>query len=392
MTHRSIFCYAWDLADAGVGNVSEELRARHINTFSLACAYHAGKFLRPHGQNGKIYFPEDGTAYFKPRAERYGAIKPHTNSLMADQDVLADCCAQDGFEVTAWMVLMHNSRLGEQNQEVCVTNAFGDRYIYNLCPSAPAAREYAIALCQDVTDAYPVAGISLESPGFLPFQHGYHHEFSLMRQNSWLDNLLGLCFCHYCTAGAEKSGIDVHGLQHRVREMVNGYLSSDIDYEDDMADAFWVSEIVIDPDLGPFLNWRCQVVESLIADIREAVRDDAFVSVIPSVDRPTSSAWYEGSDLAGLAKAADFVEVCFYEPGINRIRGDLHDVLRRIGDAGQLRAVLRPGYPDLTDANAVRQAVDILVQAGIKDIGFYNYGHLRTSSLDWMAAALETAK
>ena len=37
-------------------------------------------------------------------------------------------------------------------------NAFGDRYIYSLCPSAPEVREYAVALCKDVTDNYPVIG------------------------------------------------------------------------------------------------------------------------------------------------------------------------------------------------------------------------------------------
>ena len=46
-----------------------------------------------------------------------------------------------------------------------VANAFGDRYVYNLCPSAPEARAYAIGLARDVTESYPVAGVSLETPG-----------------------------------------------------------------------------------------------------------------------------------------------------------------------------------------------------------------------------------
>jgi hypothetical protein len=383
-----MFCYAWDLADAGVSTVAEELRARQINTITLACAYHAGKFLRPHGNSGRVFFPEDGTAYFKFNGDRYGAIKPQANSLLGEQDVLSACCDMDDFQVNAWLVLLHNSRLGEKHPAASVMNAFGDRYIYSLCPSAPSVREYAVALCKDVTDSYPVAGITLETPGFLPFEHGYHHEFALLQQNSWLNNMLGLCFCNHCTRGAEAASIDAAALHRRVAAMVDDYLASDVDYSDDMATAFWLNDLATDPDLSKFLRWRCQVVESLIAEIRSTVRSDAAVAVIPSVARPTSGAWYEGSDLAGLARVADFVDVCFYEPGVERIRSDLHDVMRRVGDVDRVRAILRPGYPDLGNAPAVQQAVALLDDAGIDNIGFYNYGHLRPASLDWMAAAL----
>jgi len=388
LAHRSMYCYAWDLAEAGVSAVADILRARHINMITLAGAYHAGKFLRPHGLEGKVYFPEDGTAYFKTRPERYGAIRPVENSLLDDLDIFDESCRLGDFEVNAWMVLMHNSRLGQAHPESCVENAFGDRYIYNLCPAAPAARAYAVALCSDITDAYPVIGLSLETPGFLPFQHGYHHEFGLVRQNSWLDNLLGLCFCTHCMTGAGAEGIEAAALRHRVRTVIEGYLASDVDHADDMAAAYWLSDIVLDPDLGQFLRWRCRTVESLIAEIRHAVRSDAAVSVIPSVARPTAGAFYEGSDLGGLAEVADCLDVCFYEPSVARIASDLHDVKRRVGDAAVVRGLLRPGHPDLTSAEQVAAAVRTLHDGGVSDIGFYNYGHLRTASLDWVGAAL----
>ena len=254
MAYRSMYCYAWDLAEEGVDTVAENLRERHINTITLAGSYHAGKFLRPHGLGGKVYFPEDGTAYFKTDASGYGKIKPVENSLLASSDVLEECCNLDGMSVNAWMVLMHNSLLGEANPDCCVANAYGDRYIYNLCPSAPAAREYAVSLCRDLTDNYSVDGISLETPGFLPFEHGYHHEFALVRQNSWLNNLLGICFCPHCVEGAAASDIDAGRLRSHVREAVETYLSSEIDFPDDMADAFWMSDLVCDPDLVAFFS------------------------------------------------------------------------------------------------------------------------------------------
>ena len=73
---------------------------------------------------------------------------------------------------------------------------------------------------------------------------------------------------------------------------------------------------------------------SLVGEIRDAVRDDATVAVIPSVARPTGGAWYEGTDLAALAKITGVIEACFYEPSVARIRADIFDVKRRMGETG----------------------------------------------------------
>ncbi len=390
MAYRSVYCYAWDIAELGVRSVADELQAIRINTITLAGSYHAGKFLRPHGTKGKVFFPEDGTAYFKTDPSRYGMIRPQENSLLASADIFEEFCKLESMKVNAWMVLMHNSLLGQRHLDCCVANAFGDRYIYNLCPASSAAREYAVSLCADLSDRYEVDGITLETPGFLPFAHGYHHEFSLVRQNTWLDNLLGICFCDACLNGAAVAGIDAKSLRKRVAKAIEGYFASDIDFADDMASAFWTADLVTDPDLCAFFRWRCSVVESLIEDIRQAVRPDATVSVIPSVARPTGGAWYEGSDIARLSQIADFVEVCFYEPGPDRIAGDIHDVSRRCGGVDKLRGILRPGHPDLTDRGQVVSAVQTLVAAGIEDIAFYNYGHVRRSGLEWIGDALSS--
>ncbi len=388
MVYRSVFSYAWDLADAGVAAVSDDLSARHINTITLAVAYHAGKFLRPHGRSGRVYFPEDGTVYFPADVARYGEIKPVHNHMVGDGDPLGDCCAVQSMNTQAWLVLMHNSLLGQKYPEACARNAFGDRYIYSLCPANPANREYAVTLCTEVAEKYPVTGLSLETPGYLPFEHGYHHEFSLVPQDAWLNNLLGLCFCPHCVAGAEADGIDASGLQARTASAIDMWFAGEVAYPADMAGAFWTAEIATDPDLARFLQWRCRVVTSLVSEIRAAVRADAAISVIPSVARPTSGAWYEGSDLAALCGVADHLEACFYESSVERIRADLQDVTHRCGGTGKLRGILRPGAPDLTSREAVAGAVAALVAGGIEDISFYNYGHLRQSSLDWMAEAL----
>src|SRR3954467_4064758 len=167
MNYVAIYAYPWDLADEGVSSVVERVAALGINTITIAASYHAGKFLRPHGPGGKVYFPEDGTVYFNADGSRYALMTPVVSRLTRERDVLRQLTSDGRVAVNAWLVLLHNSRLGAIHPDSTVRNAFGDRYVYSLCPSAPESREYAIRLCRDVTDNYGVTGISLETPGFL---------------------------------------------------------------------------------------------------------------------------------------------------------------------------------------------------------------------------------
>ena len=392
MNYRAIYTYAWDLADEGVGNAVDQFKSLGLNTVTIAGSYHAGKFLRPHGKTGKVYFPEDGTVYFKAAATRYRSIKPVHNSMLDSQDVLAELCKKNDISTNVWLVLFHNTLLGMRHPEATVSNAFGDRYIYSLCPSHPDARAYALGLTRDVTESYPVSGLSLESPGFAPYAHGYHHEFALNQPNRWLDNQLGLCFCDHCIMGAKAAGINATSLKTKVAKDISDYLATDIDFPADMAEAFWLADSQCDGELKAYLAWRCGVVTSLVAEIRDRVRKDATVAVIPSVARPTGGAWYEGSDLAALAGVADFIEACFYEPCAARVKADLFDVKRRLGGSENLHGILRPAWPDLQSKSEFLAAVEALVAGGLKGLAFYNWGHLRRANLDWIADAMKIAE
>ena len=388
MSYKAIYTYAWDLAETGVATAGKEFRDLGLNTVTIAGSYHAGKFMRPHGKAGKVYFPDDGTVYFNADPSRYGDIKPVPNRLLGERDVLRELVETSGMAVNVWLVLLHNTRLGMAHPDAVVRNAFGDPYYYNLCPSAPDARAYAIGLASDVTKSYPVSGISIEAPGFSPYAHGYHHEFALMKSNPWLENMLGLCFCDHCVTAAEKKGIDARRFKAEVVADISAYLDSDIDYPADMAEAFWRADIAADGDLRRYLDFRNGVVTSLVAEIRSAVRPDADVAVIPSVARPTSGAWYEGSDLAALAEATGIIEACFYEPSAMRVKADLFDIRRRLRGAGKLRGILRPSHPDLSTKSEFLAAVEVLRDGGVDELAFYNWGHLRRANLAWIADAM----
>jgi hypothetical protein len=389
MGYKAIYAYPWDLAEIGVSPAFERFASLGLDTVTVAGSYHAGKFLRPHGKTGKVVFPQDGVVYFTPERKRYGSIQPLAHSMIASGgEVLRELSEQRKLATNVWLVLLHNTRLGMMHPDATVANAFGDRYVYSLCPSAPDARAYAIGLALDVAESYPVAGVSLETPGFLPYAHGYHHEFALLRPNRWLDSQLGLCFCEHCAARAKQAGIKIEPLRRQVASDIEAYLKSDVDFPPDMAEAFFLADTRTDGELAAFLALRCDIVTSLVREIRQAMRRSATVAVIPSVARPTAGAWYEGSDLKALAEAAGIIEACFYEPGAQRIKADLHDVKRRLRGAGALRGILRPAFPDLEGKTEFLAAMRALGAAGLSGVAFYNWGHIRDSHLDWIPEGL----
>ncbi len=206
-------------------------------------------------------------------------------------------------------------------------------------------------------------------------------------KNKWQDAQLGLCFCAHCVREAESKGIDATGLKRQVARHVEAHRESDTDFADDMAEVFWLAD-VRDGEMSAYLQLRCESVTSLVAEIRGAVGGDAIGYVIPSIVRPSAGAWYEGTDLAALAEVADVIEACFYEPGVQRVRADIFDVKRRMRGEGKLRGILRPDWPDLQSKDEIVGAAAALCDAGITDIAFDNYGHLRRSNLAWIADAL----
>ncbi len=385
--YHGLYAYVWDVAPEEPDRFVGELQQWSIDTLCLAASYHAGKFIRPHASGSRVFFPEDGTVHCATRPERYGVIKPRPSSAVAD-DVFGRYAARADIRVTAWTVLLHNTPLGTAHPDCVARNAFGDPYWYSLCPANPDVQDYAVALCADIADRYPLRGLVLETPGWLPYAHGYHHEFALIGSNPWLDANLGLCFCPSCLAGAASSGIDAEGVRRRVAARIDGYLRAPRDTPADIGQCWIQADLVSDRDLAPFLRWRQSVVTALVQRIRAAVRRDAELFVIPSVRRPSASGWLEGSDLPALAAAADGLEICFYEPSWQRAAADFGEVRRRVGADPAIRCVLRPAPPDSQEEGEFARTVAELDREGAAGFAFYNYGHVRRANLDWIGRAL----
>ncbi len=388
-SYRALYTYAWDLADEGLETALGRIRPTGINTITLAASYHAGKFLRPHGASGKVYFPTDGTVYFRARPERYGQIKPLVNPLVAEFDALAELEKRAAdLDRVAWVVCCHNTPLGQLHPELTSRNAFGDPYPYSLCPAHPAVRDYVVNLCADLADRYDLAGIALETPGWLPYDHGFHHEFALLPLDRFAKTLLALCFAESTRRAAHAAGIDAERLQAKTRALLERYLEADLAVPDPLATEWWLADVVSDPEFAAFLHWRCRVVSDLVAAVKAALPATTRLAVIPTVQRPPAACWLEGSDFSLLAGAADALEVPAYQPSAAEVFLSAWDVRRRAGDDATLNFILRPSFPDLANGAETVAAALRLKEVGMAGLAFYNYGHLRLASLERIAAAL----
>ena len=387
--YKGMYTYPWDLVDEGIGTATGRMRDCGINTVTLAASYHAGKFLRPHAPAGRVYFPEDGSVYVRPRMDRYGAIKPIQSKLATERDTFAELAAEaPDMGRVAWTVCLHNTPLGMRHPEFTVRNCYGDSYVYSLCPAYEEVRRYVVTLCTDMAERYELDGLALETPGFLPFDHGFHHEFFLLPMNRWAGWLLGLCFSEGTIAAAEARGIDAERLRWQACAALDAFFARPEPVPDHIAAEWWIADLIADPEWAIFLSWRCQLVADLVAEVRAALPKETKLAVIPTVQRPTAAAWSEGTDLRLLAEVADTLEVPAYEASAAAVALDASDVRRRAGADARITYILRPAYPDLANGAETVAATRALRASGLSGIAFYNYGHIALSALDRVREAL----
>ena len=386
--YRAIYTYPWDVEDEGAEAVAARLGEAGANAITLAAAYHAGKFIRPHGRSGKVYFPDDGTIYFRHDQRRYGTVTPLPNPMLARFDPFrAIARAAPGLDRYGWVVGFHNTALGRLHPDLVARNCFGDPYWYSLNPAHPEAREYVVALCRDLTEQYELAGIRVETPGWLPFDHGYHHEFFLLRLDGWIKLLLGLDFSEATERAAALDGIDVLGVKRRVQGWIEQFLIDEAVTAEAAALDWIASDLIADPDLHAFLRWRCRIVADVVREIRDVVPAATEVRVIPSVQRPSARGWIEGSDLKLLSEAADGLEFCAYERSAADVAADVAHLRRQIGPDASLTAIMRPSAPDLADGAETAAATRALLAAGVEGLAFYNDGHMRRAYVQRAAEA-----
>ncbi|WP_158813463.1 hypothetical protein [Methylocapsa sp. S129] len=390
----SMWTYPWDVQDCGFEATVADLRERAgLTSVSLAASYHAGRFLQPRSPVRKVYFPEDGTIYFQPEARRWdkSRLKPKVADIVRNGDVLRDFVdqrARTGLSVSAWTVCLHNMRLGLLHPDVVTRNAFGDANPFSLCPSHPDAREYVCALVEDMSANYQPDAIELETPCFMPYAHGYHHEKDGVGLTAEDDFLLSLCFCPACLARAAKTGVDGEAARRTTRRLVAEA------FERDIPRPLWpdfrrlgLDALRDHPEIQYYARWRTEPVTSLVAEIRNRAHPASKIYVIDILD-----GWLGGCDAAALGRACDGMIFCVYDMSAKETGDVIAKARAALGPGRFVGAGFRVFHPEMADSADLVSKTSAAVAAGAEGINFYNFGLVPAARLDWVRAAAAAAR
>ena len=394
----SIFAFATDLADEGVDAVLDNVQSRAgLGGITVAAAYHEGRDIFPHNPRHKVRFLESGAVFFPPDPEHWRDVRlrPPVSEVAGVFPALVAAAGSRGVSVHAWTVFLHNGALAAEHPDCAPENAFGDRYVTDLCPAHPDVRAFAVALAADV-GGLGVASISAESLHFHALEHGYAHERYFVPLGPVARYLLGLCFCSHCLDAAAALGVDGEAVRRfarveleRVFEGAGGEPAEELHRT--LVGAFAGGELV------GYLEAREETVASLTADVAAAARAGGatfeFIDLAGAVKgyatgRPEgapapSISWQLGVDVAAVAGACDGISAIGYATDPGRVDADL----AAYGDA-VASVILRPMPPDCDAADNLRAKVALVQGRGLRRVDFYHYGFMRLDALDLIRAAV----
>jgi hypothetical protein len=402
----SMLAFATDLYDEGLDTVLGNVQERAgVDGLTMAVAYHDARDLFPHNPVHKVRYLEGGTVFFRPDQSRYEGLRlqPRVAELARLCDPLGDLCVaacERGMQVNAWAVFLHNDRLGFLDPDCATQNAFGDRYLTDLCPSNPEVRAYASTLASDI-GRYEVSTIFAESLHFHGLAHGYHHERYFEELGTMGIYLLGVCFCTHCLAAARRAGVDAEAAHRSVRDELERRLAD--------GKSGWGSDELSRNSLAAiggeqlvrYLDARIGTVTSLAAEVSTAAgagtsvtfldlsgAEKGFATGHPTGDAAPKIGWQMGIDVAKLAEACGGVEAIGYAADPDRLSFDLDAYRHMLADTSRLGLMLRPMPPDCRSADNLAAKVALGRERGLKRIDFYHYGFCRLRSLDWVRRAL----
>jgi hypothetical protein len=402
----SMLAFATDLHDEGIATVLDNVQNRAgVDGLTMAVAYHDARDLFPHNPVRKVRYLEGGAVFFPPDDTRYEGLQPLVSELARSGDLLGELCeaaGERGMHVNAWAVFLHNDRLGFSHPECAIQNAFGDRYLTDLCPSNPDVRTYARTLASDIA-RYDVCTILSESLHFHGLGHGYHHERYFYELGAVGTYLLGLCFCEHCREAALQSGVDAELVHRTVRDELERRFSGGSNEDPEGLTREELEPFGGEEMLG-YLDARTQMVTSLVDEVAtEASSGGVGFAVLDlcgaekgfATGRPEGGAapaigWQMGIDHAALAGVCDTVSATGYAADPGRLNLDLDAYRALVTDASRLGLVLRPMPPDCRSAENLAAKVALARERGLGRLDFYHYGFCRLDALDWVHQALAT--
>lgn len=340
------YAYPWDVVDdPGFAARTVDLG---VDEVAVAVAYHATRAATPWRADRAAVLAAHSALYRPVRDEvwRFRALRPEPAGWMSTPDSAAAALhtlAAGGVRGAAWVVLTHNSLLGEKFPAVTTRDCFGRPYPWALCPSRAEVRDYAATLAAESVRDLPVDTVILESCGQMGAMHQHVHEKT---DGVWAPavlRLLSVCCCDACVDAWRDAGLDPYRVRALIREQVLAIIASgDLDRTDD--------DLPADVSAA-LLACRQHATDLLRAEVVATIGPLARVVLHASPDP-----WATGS-LPGLTPATGRAVGCVVTP-----------CWPADGDSVDLVATARAELPASTDVGAYVTAVSA---AGVPDIGGY---------------------
>lgn len=386
----SVWAYPWDLHDIGLDAALARMTEAGATMTSLATSYHAGRFLQPGNPRRRVYFPQDGTVYYRLDPARWAGreiVPLEADIVAAEGDQLAALINRrdrGGNDVSCWTVCLHNTRLGMLHPGHVMRTAHGDPHFYALCPSSPAARTYAAGLVAEISETYAPDRIEIETPDFMGFAHGYHHEKDGLGLRPEDEFLLGLCFCDHCRAAAGIEGVPFEDARRETAALLDDALAREIPAPPrpgflELGPAAFADR----PALHAFLRWRPRQVSSFLAELKAACASATRLILID-----WEGSWAGGVDPDTALPQVDGLLFCAYVQPPDRIAALLQGFRQRLRPGQTLAAGFQLFYPSVADE------ADLVARVGatrglVNGLNFYNLGLVPPARLGWIAAALQ---
>ncbi|MEU8794181.1 hypothetical protein [Streptomyces sp. NPDC048643] len=221
----SAFLYPWDVN--GDPEAAARTAALGVRQVTLASAYHSTRALTPRHPRHRVVTAEHAAVLYPLDESRWAerVLRPHPAGDWAPGDAYGEAAAAlagAGLDVHTWVVLAHNSRMGEDHPSTSVVNAYGDRYPWAPCVAQPATRAHLTDLAVEAAVRPGAAGTELESLGWYGLAHLHAHDkIGGVPLGDAGHYLMSLCFCAACADGYDRHGLDAEELASFVRSALD---------------------------------------------------------------------------------------------------------------------------------------------------------------------------
>jgi hypothetical protein len=376
--------------------VIPEMQSFGFTGINLALNYHASRdFMLRQGPH--LEYLSDGFHYYKPNVEKYAenSLLPASfdhllNNEMLDS-VIAAASARN-FNVNAWAVFLHNSAVGMRNPEATVTNVYGNHFLSELCPSNLKVRGYVLGLTADLCSR-GITSLTIESLHFHGARHGEHHERFFLEMSKTTEFLLSLCFCRSCMDRFTQTDGDALALKAKVIASLKPFL----DETDPWLGKTITKDLLVQilgVEILNYLGSREESVTSLYHEVSNLARAahvgtrllDQSTLIDAENQNPFEMSWLLGIDSAQVRNLVDIYQPLLYYKTSSTVAEIATHYKRSLG--GEIAAILRPTFPDNTNAENLLNKVHALKNIGISEIDFYLLDTMRPRDLQWIKSAL----